>query len=155
MTNLNKTQIAILTAAAQSPEGHAERPLEAEDAVAKLIKRGLIISIPHPDGPSRLMITEEGRLAVHGEPAPNASGADTAAAPALTAEPKGKIGSVLQLLRRPEGATIEAMMGITGWQAHSVRGAISGTIKKSLGLAVISGKVEGVRVYRLAPEAHA
>ena len=68
---------------------------------------------------------------------------------------RGKIGALLALLRRPEGATIEAMMAATGWQAHSVRGAISGSIKKALELDVASEKIDGVRVYRIQPEARA
>ena len=55
------------------------------------------------------------------------------------------------MLRRPHGATIEQMTAKTGWQPHSVRGAISGTLKKKLGLAVTSMKVDGRgRVYRIA-----
>jgi len=65
----------------------------------------------------------------------------------------GKIAVLTGLLRQPGGATIEAMMAATGWQAHSVRGAISGSIKKSLGASVMSEKVDGVRTYRLATEA--
>ena len=55
------------------------------------------------------------------------------------------------MLRRPKGATIEQMTAKTGWQAHSVRGAISGALKKKLGLSVTSETVEGRgRVYRIA-----
>ena len=61
----------------------------------------------------------------------------------------GKIAVLVDLLRQPDGTTIDAMMAATGWQAHSVRGAISGSIKKMLGIAVISGKVDGVRTYRI------
>ncbi len=58
---------------------------------------------------------------------------------------------LIELLKRPKGATIEQMAGKTGWQAHSVRGAISGTLKKKLGLAVTSETIEGRgRVYRIA-----
>lgn len=60
-----------------------------------------------------------------------------------------KIDTVLALLRRPSGADVGAMMEATGWQAHSVRGAIAGHIKKKLGLAVSSTKVEGKTVYRV------
>ena len=76
------------------------------------------------------------------------------AAPAPNA-PKvatGKIAILLGLLQQPRGTTIEAMMAATGWQAHSVRGAISGSIKKSLGIAVISEKIDGARTYRIAAE---
>ena len=55
------------------------------------------------------------------------------------------------MLQRPGGATIEQMTAKTGWQPHSVRGAISGTLKKKLGLIVTSTVVEGRgRVYQIA-----
>ncbi len=57
---------------------------------------------------------------------------------------------LIELLKRPKGATIEQMTAKTGWQAHSVRGAISGSLKKKLGLAVTSVKPEdGPRRYRI------
>jgi cell division septation protein DedD len=58
---------------------------------------------------------------------------------------------LVDLLRRKEGTTIAEVVKATGWQPHSVRGAISGALKKKLGLAVTSDKVEGRgRVYRIA-----
>ena len=60
-----------------------------------------------------------------------------------------KISQVVALLRRPEGATAAQIMAATGWQAHSVRGAIAGQIRKKLGLAVATEKVEGLTVYRI------
>ena len=56
---------------------------------------------------------------------------------------------LLALLSRPEGATLGQIMDATGWQKHSVRGFISGFIKKKKGLTVISEKREGVRFYAL------
>jgi hypothetical protein len=57
---------------------------------------------------------------------------------------------VLELLRRPEGATLADIMAATGWMAHSVRGFISGALGKKMGLAVESIKTpEGARAYRL------
>jgi hypothetical protein len=54
------------------------------------------------------------------------------------------------MLRRPEGATIDEVVRETGWQPHTVRGAIAGALKKKLGLHVTSEKVEARgRVYRL------
>ncbi len=58
---------------------------------------------------------------------------------------------LIELLSRRDGATIAEAGKATGWQPHSVRGVISGTLKKKLGLAVTSDKVEGRgRVYRVA-----
>ncbi len=65
--------------------------------------------------------------------------------------PGSKQALLVDLLRRKGGATIAEVVKATGWQPHSVRGAISGALKKKLGLAVASDKVEGRgRVYRIA-----
>jgi hypothetical protein len=64
-------------------------------------------------------------------------------------EKHGKLTSLIAMLRRPQGASLEQMCKTTGWQAHSVRGAISGAIKKKLGLTVSSDKASGVRIYRI------
>ena len=56
---------------------------------------------------------------------------------------------MVALLRRPEGATAAQIMEATGWQAHSVRGAIAGQIRKKLSLTVATEKVEGLTVYRI------
>ena len=63
--------------------------------------------------------------------------------------PTGKIATLISLLRRAKGASIADMMKAAGWQAHSVRGAICGSIKKKLGLNVASEKTDGVRFYRI------
>jgi hypothetical protein len=60
---------------------------------------------------------------------------------------------VLELLRRPEGATLADIMSATGWQAHSVRGFLSGALGKKMGLTVESLKTaEGARAYRIKPQ---
>lgn len=57
---------------------------------------------------------------------------------------------LMDLLKRPNGATIADIVEVTGWQPHTVRGAIAGALKKRLGLTVTSEKVEGRgRVYRI------
>ncbi len=57
---------------------------------------------------------------------------------------------MIDLLKRKTGATIDEAVAATGWQPHSVRGAISGTLKKKLGLMVTSEKAgDGPRRYRI------
>jgi hypothetical protein len=55
------------------------------------------------------------------------------------------------MLAAPDGASIPDLMEATGWQAHSVRGALAGTIKKKLGRHVHSETTDRGRVYRIAP----
>jgi len=62
----------------------------------------------------------------------------------------GKIGMIVDLLRKSKGASIDDLCTATGWQAHSVRGALSGTIKTKLGLQLLSEKTDAGRVYRIA-----
>ena len=65
--------------------------------------------------------------------------------------PGTKQALLIDLLKRKKGATIDEAVEATGWQPHSVRGAISGTLKKKLGLAVTSERVGNRgRVYRIA-----
>src|SRR5205823_1254267 len=59
---------------------------------------------------------------------------------------------VLAMLKTEKGVTLGQLMGGTGWQSHSVRGFLSGTIGKNMGLTVESTKREdGERVYRVLP----
>jgi hypothetical protein len=80
------------------------------------------------------------RQSKHGQPAK----ASANPPPAQT-----KSETVLMLLRRPGGATLKAVMAATGWQAHSVRGFISGQITKKMRLKVKSIKREGERTYSI------
>ena len=62
-----------------------------------------------------------------------------------------KTAQVIALLEKPKGATLADLMKATGWQAHSVRGFISGTLGKKMGLKVDSNKREdGQRVYSIS-----
>jgi len=73
------------------------------------------------------------------------------------ADPKrpSKQDVVIAMLRQPEGATVDEVASVTGWQRHTVRGVFSGTLKKKLGLTLASAKEERGRVYRIAEPANA
>lgn len=58
-----------------------------------------------------------------------------------------RLDTLEQQLTREQGASIAEMVEATGWQQHSVRGALAGALKKR-GLTITSDKVEGVRRYR-------
>ncbi len=71
------------------------------------------------------------------------------------AAPRTRAGSkqakLIEMLKRPDGATIPEVVDALQWQAHTVRGAIAGALKKKLGIEVTSEKVDGRgRVYRVA-----
>ena len=102
-------------------------------------------------------IPEEADRKVAREPkrsAAPASGAKKRAAAAARNEGEGsssvsKIDQLIAMLRRQKGVTVMQLAETVGWQKHSVRGAMSGVLKKR-GLAVKSEKVKGQRLYRLA-----
>jgi len=94
---------------------------------------------------------------IAGLPAPEAETVAARAVAALVLPPlpvaaDTKLARLIALLRRRQGATLAELVAATGWQAHSVRGALSGTLKKKLGLAVTSEAAEGGRLYRLPAE---
>ena len=75
--------------------------------------------------------------------------------PRADAKRPSKQDVVIAMLRQPEGATVEEVASLTGWQRHTVRGVFSGTLKKKLGLTLASAKEERGRVYRIAAAARA
>lgn len=178
--NLSDTQLVILTAAAQRsnllalPLPQNLKGGAAQKVVASLLKQGLLEEI---DADTRtgepvwrrtgdghgvtLSITEQGLAAIGIEPenvhpAPSdATQPDTSAESGHAAKARtrsdSKQAQLIEMLRRPEGASIEEIVAAFGWQAHTVRGAIAGALKKKLGLDVRSEKIDGRgRVYRIA-----
>ena len=124
---------------------------------------------------ARRIFAEVQKLAptVHtpGGPADGATEADPAPAPAKSAKkapakrvkaPKAvgsgpratsKTAQLIEMLRRPKGATLEEVMARFGWQVHTTRALMSagGSLTKKHGITVISEKVGDARTYRIAP----
>jgi hypothetical protein len=131
-----------------------------------LLKRGLVEEVTAADEhtiwrhgedgtPLTLRATELARKAIAGEAPdpvlpPTARAKKPSTAPAAAERKVSRQDLLLSLLRRRTGATIAEMSEATGWQAHSVRGALSGIIGKKLSLKVVSEKVaDRGRVYRI------
>jgi len=85
------------------------------------------------------------------------SSAKRAAAPSAKAakpspgrrNPHSKQDQIVALLRQPGGATLDVLVKATGWQKHSVRGFLAGTVRKKLKLPLLSEKIDGIRTYRI------
>ena len=64
--------------------------------------------------------------------------------------PATKQAKIISLLQRQKGATLAELGKLSGWQEHSIRGFMSGTLKKRMGFDIISGKdKKGTRRYRI------
>jgi hypothetical protein len=114
---------------------------------------------------STLIVTDAGLLAIGIEPVviktvvairKHAAEIPASAEPAV-AQPKQRVGTkqamLIEMLRRPEGGTMEEIMVVTGWLAHTARGAMSGALGRKLGLVVTSVKEHGRgRVHRIICE---
>ncbi len=121
-----------------------------------LQERDWIVIKPARGGAKRLTLTPAGREIVDGAPTSSVVETETNEGRITTADvspARGKLGEVIVLLSREEGATIADMQAVTGWQVHSIRGMISGAIKKKHGLTVTSQPSDFGRIYRIVARA--
>ena len=161
---LTDTQIAIIKAAAGRPDGNIE-PLPTTlrggartKVIEGLLARGLVA-----DADGQHLLTDAGYTAI-GARSSVPKGIQKMDAPdALTKRepipcafrPGTKLAAIIDAMRHPGGATIAQMMASSGWQAHTVRGAISGMVRKRLGYEVVTEKgADGQRAYRLCGAPH-
>lgn len=103
-------------------------------------------------------VTDDGGHSAEEKPKPSADFDLKSSDNATAVLPKAgtKLGALIASLRKPEGATIPELMTATGWQAHSVRGAMSGNLKKKLSLEIVSKVIDGRgRVYCIAADGSA
>ena len=123
------------TETALAPE--AEQPKATKKASAG--KRGAHVA------PAK---AKSGKKATPAKKTTSAKKAPKAAKKATGSRDGSKAAAILDLLKRKDGTTLKELMKATGWQAHSVRGFLSGTIGKKMGLALTSTKTEdGERTY--------
>jgi Protein of unknown function (DUF3489) len=162
------------------PEGLAVRGRARQLMFGGLIKRGLIAERPAREGEPAwsesgpepgiaLEITPAGRALIRStseeppshddrplEPGTARAAADAPEPDAASAEgppvrPGTKQALLIDLLRRPDGATIAEIRQATGWQPHTVRAAITGLKKKGFGVTS-APRGDGPRAYRLTPK---
>lgn len=162
-----QTAVDRIWKAIQGLDGGAETARESEpeavqaEANAEPIEAPVEAEIAQPEAAAEAPTSAQPAqhvAMVEGDPTPNATHAKRARSRATdteaSAEPKAprqpnKTEIVLALLKRDGGVTAQELMDATGWQAHSVRGFLSGTIGKKMGLALVSVKEGEKRAYSL------
>lgn len=156
---LTPTQALLLRAAARRADGRVIPPANLRGgarvkAMTALMRREWIES-----GDSGFVLTDAGyAVAGRKRPAsPETEGLRELDTPdalqlleGIPVRPGTKLAALVVALRRPQGATSLQLMLVTGWQLHTVRGAISGMLRKKLGLNVVLAHNDtGERVYRV------
>lgn len=146
MTNLSKTETAILQAAAARPDGTVVIPDSTKSATRQRLlgrfTRDGLISEALEGGPH--LLTEAGYRSIGVEPPRKAGEGDAAA----FAGKGTKKALVRELLSRPDGATLDELIGATGWLPHTTRAELS-RIRGSGQDLIKAGRPDGKTAYRI------
>ena len=136
------------TATAAQPGAHVAPEKGASKKAASQKKRGPKAN----QGAKKAAPTKEAKHAASKHAAKQAPkpAVKKAPKPATEAREGSKKATILELMRRPKGATLTEIAKATHWQNHSIRGFISGTLNKKMSLTVESSQNEaGLRTYRI------
>jgi len=151
---LSKTQIKALQSGAAHEEGHITLPPTLRGGARQKALTSLVTAKLAGYRSGTLVITPTGMAAIGASNAtaiPDKAGKKTK--PADTDKPvraNTKQAKLIEMLKRPEGATITEVVEALQWEPHTVRGAIAGALKKKLGLTIESEKEgERGRIYRI------
>lgn len=159
-TKLTETQTTILKTAAGRANGNIEPlPLNLRGGARARVIEGLLAKGLVAGADGHHLLTDAGYAAV-GKLRPVPKGVQKMDSPdalqkleatSRTIRPGTKLAAIIEAMRNPGGATVAQMMAGTGWQAHTVRGAISGMVRKRLGYEVVTEKgADGQLAYRIA-----
>ena len=147
MTDLTKSQLNTILSAL---DGKQRNP-NTKDAALKAIGRhaeafGISIDdiLAAAAGLLDSRQSPEEFVAEISDPAPAATKAGDNKPAAPKTREGTKQAAMIAMLRRPEGATVEQIAEATGWQNHTIRGAIAGALKKKLGLTITTERVRMV-----------
>ena len=169
---LTATQTTVIKSATARPDGNIE-PLPANlrggartAVIDGLLARDLITKFQHTDHVEHYLtdvayatVGRKRKVPAPVTPDPEIEAAVSAAEAnwaQVRADTKprsrenSKQATVIQMLQRPDGTTVQQVMAATGWLAHTVRGTFAGALKKKLGLNIVSEKSRGERTYRIA-----
>ena len=153
-TKLTATQESLLKVAAGCEDRAIRWPATLRGGARTKIIAALVDAGLANNQRGTLVVTAAGMRAVGVEPSTTPRSGKRARRAKAGGPRKMREGSkqaqMIEMLKRPKGATVAEIAETFGWQPHTVRGAIAGALKKKLGLKVTSEKVEGRgRVYRI------
>lgn len=171
MDKLTDTQQLLLTTAAARPDGSLLPPCDllgdlsetVRKTIRALLRRGLAEEFDgegamtdqlwrsEGDRQVGLRITRAGRVAIGLDPVASQGKVVDRLTSTEGVQPQTKRALVIEMLQRPGGATLAALIDATGWLPHTTRAALTGLRKK--GHVITASKSNGVSVYRILPAA--